>query len=38
VIGLKKRIASASWRSLLFTAATIATTLLAAGAKWRPQG
>jgi hypothetical protein len=38
VIELKKRIASMPWRNLLFSAATMAVTLLAAGAKWRPQG
>jgi len=36
VIDVKNKISTASWRSLLFAAATLATTLLAAGAKWRP--
>lgn len=30
------RFASARWRQVLFSAATLATLLLAAGAKWRP--
>jgi hypothetical protein len=37
VIEMKKRIASAQWRGLLFSAATLAMTLLAVGAKWRPN-
>ena len=32
------KLASIRWRHLLFSAATLATLLLAAGAKWRPQG
>ena len=31
-----KKFASIPWRSLLYSGATLATLLLAAGAKWRP--
>jgi hypothetical protein len=34
---MRAKIASFPWRSLLFTTATLATMLLAAGAKWRPN-
>jgi hypothetical protein len=34
---MRAKIASFPWRRLLFTAATLATMLLAAGAKWRPN-
>ncbi len=36
VIILVKKIASLSWRRLLFAGATLGMLLLAAGAKWRP--
>jgi hypothetical protein len=32
-----KKLASIQWRTLLYTGATLATLLLAAGAKWRPN-
>jgi hypothetical protein len=31
-----KKVTSLQWRRLLFSGATLATLLLAAGAKWRP--
>ena len=31
------KIASIPWRRLLFTSVTLATFVLAAGAKWRPR-
>jgi hypothetical protein len=34
---MRAKIASFPWRRLLFTGATLATMLLAAGAKWRPH-
>ena len=34
---MKEKIASIRWRSLLYSAATLATLLIAAGAKWRPN-
>lgn len=32
-----ERIASIPWRRLLWSGATLATMLLAAGAKWKPH-
>ncbi len=32
-----KKLASIQWRTLLYTGATLATLLIAAGAKWRPN-
>jgi hypothetical protein len=32
----KSKIASIPWRQVLFSAATLSTLLVAAGAKWRP--
>jgi hypothetical protein len=34
---MKKKLASIPWRSLLYSGATLATLLFAAGAKWRPH-
>ena len=34
---MKKQLASLNWRSLLYSGATLATLLIAAGAKWRPN-
>jgi len=34
---MRTKIASIRWRHLLYTGATLATLLLAAGAKWRPK-
>jgi hypothetical protein len=34
---MRAKIATFPWRRLLFTTATLATMLLAAGAKWRPN-
>ena len=33
---MKNKIMSIPWRRLLFTGATLATMLLAAGARWKP--
>jgi hypothetical protein len=33
---MRTKIKSIPWRRLLYTAATLATLVLAAGAKWRP--
>lgn len=33
---MRTKIVSVPWRSLLYTTATLATLVLAAGAKWRP--
>ena len=33
---MRTKIASIPWRNLIYTAATMATLALAAGAKWRP--
>lgn len=33
---MREKIASIPWRRLLWSGATLATTLLAVGAKWRP--
>ena len=33
---MRNRITAISWRQLLYTGATLATFVLAAGAKWRP--
>jgi hypothetical protein len=33
---MRTKIANIPWRRLLYTAATLATLVLAAGAKWRP--
>lgn len=32
-----RKLASVNWRSLLYSGATLATLLFAAGAKWRPK-
>ena len=32
-----KKLASIQWRTLLYSGATLASLLLAAGAKWRPK-
>ena len=32
-----KKLASIRWRTLLFSGASLATLLIAAGAKWRPR-
>ena len=34
---MRTKITSVPWRRILFTAATMATLALAAGAKWRPK-
>ena len=34
---MRRKISNVPWRQLLFTAATMATLALAAGAKWRPK-
>lgn len=34
---MRKKFASISWRSLLMSGAALATMLLAAGAKWKPN-
>ena len=34
---MKEKLAAVPWRRLLYTGATMATMLLAAGAKWRPK-
>ena len=34
---MRTKMASTRWRSLIYTAATLATLALAAGAKWRPR-
>ena len=31
-----KKLASIQWRTLLYSGASLATLLIAAGAKWRP--
>jgi hypothetical protein len=33
---MREKIASIPWRRLLWSGATLATMLLAAGAKWKP--
>ena len=33
---MRTKIAQIPWRNLIYTAATVATLALAAGAKWRP--
>lgn len=35
---MRIKIASIPWRRLLYTGATLAMFVLAAGAKWRPNG
>jgi len=35
---MRTRISNIPWRRLLYTGATLATFVLAAGAKWRPGG
>jgi hypothetical protein len=37
VIGLHSKFPSVSWRHLLYSGATLATLLLAAGARWKPK-
>ena len=32
-----KKLASIPWRTLLYSGASLATLLIAAGAKWRPR-
>jgi hypothetical protein len=32
-----KKLASIQWRTLLYSGASLATLLIAAGAKWRPR-
>ena len=34
---MRAKISGASWRSLMYTAATLATVLLAAGARYKPH-
>ena len=34
---MKHKLASIPWKRLLFTGATLATMLLAAGARWKPH-
>jgi hypothetical protein len=34
---MKEKLKSIQWRTLLLTGATMATMLLAAGAKWKPN-
>jgi hypothetical protein len=34
-VAMRARFSSVNWRHLLYVGATLATTLLAAGAKWR---
>jgi hypothetical protein len=34
---MREKIASFPWRRLLWSGATLATMLLAAGAKWKPH-
>jgi hypothetical protein len=34
---MRGKLSSTNWRALLYTAATLATLLLAAGAKWKPR-
>ena len=34
---MRQRLSNVPWRQLMYTAATMATLVLAAGAKWRPS-
>ena len=34
---MRRKLSTVPWRHLLYTAATMATLALAAGAKWRPS-
>lgn len=34
---MRAKLASIPWRRLLYSGATLATMVLAAGAKWRPR-
>ena len=34
---MRTKIMNIPWRSLMYSGATLATMLLAAGAKWRPK-
>lgn len=34
---MRDKVSSVRWRTLLYTATTLAALLLAAGAKWKPR-
>jgi hypothetical protein len=34
---MRVKLSSVNWRHVLYTGATLATMLLAAGARWRPK-
>jgi hypothetical protein len=34
---MRQKVMSVNWRHLVYTAATLATLLLAAGARWKPS-
>lgn len=38
MIGLRQKLMRVNWRHLVYTSATLATLLLAAGARWKPSG
>lgn len=37
VVGLRNKLSAVNWRFLLYSSATLATMLLAAGARWKPK-